>query len=66
MHCHWVLIDDKHLNRLICLGYWRTKQWKCLVWTKEAKANMIWWKVCEADDVREYFINTKIENEAFG
>ena len=27
---------------------------------------MIWWKVCEADEVREYFINTKIENEAFG
>ena len=26
----------------------------------------IWCKICEADKVREDFINTKIENEAFG
>ena len=40
MHYQWVLIYDKHLKHLICLGYWRTKQWKSLVWTKEARANV--------------------------
>ena len=39
-HCQWVLIYGKHLKRLICLGYWRTKQLKCLVWTNEANANI--------------------------
>ena len=39
-HCQWVTIDDNHLKRLICLGYWRKKQRKFLVSVGEAKANI--------------------------
>ena len=66
-HCQWVLIYDNHLKRLICLGYWRTKHWTFLVWADEAKANKFCrMKVCEADEVKEYFINPETENEALG
>ena len=43
---------DKHFKHLICLGYWRTKQWKSLVWENEAKANKFGGtKACEAEEV---------------
>ena len=55
--------------RLICLDYWTAKQWKCLVRAchgmgEESKSKLKFdeKKVCEAEEVREYFINPKIEN----
>ena len=39
-HCQWVQIFDKDLKRLIYLGYWGTKHWKCLASEKDAKANI--------------------------
>ena len=41
-HCPWAQVFDKHLNRLIYLGYWSSKHWKCLVGLskEDAKANI--------------------------
>ena len=48
-YCRWVKIFDKEdLKRLIYLGFWVTKHWKCLVCEKDAKANI------EAEEVRRY------------
>ena len=59
-YCRWVKIFDKEdLKLLIYLGYRVTKHWKCLVCEKDAKANI------EAEEVRRYFVNPKIENEVF-
>ena len=51
---------------LICLGYCRTKHWKCLICEKECKHRIGGTKVCKAEEVRKYFVNPKIENEVFG
>ena len=32
----------------------------------KSKRKFGWTKVCETDEVRQYFINPKIENEVFG
>lgn len=40
IQCRWVLLHDKFLKRLIHLGYWTAKQWKCLVWEQKTKPNM--------------------------
>ena len=62
----WILIYAKHLKRLICLGYWRTKHWRFLVWENEAK--QIWWdqSLRSWQGKSIYFINPKIGNKAFG
>ena len=58
---------DKVLKCFIYLGYWKTKHWKCLVCEKDAKANKLaGTKVCKAEELRKYFVNSKIENEVFG
>ena len=33
-------IFDQDLNRLIYLGFWGMKNWKCFVSKKDAKANI--------------------------
>ena len=40
MHCRFMQILDKDLKCLICLGCWRTKHWKYLVFEKDAKAGI--------------------------
>ena len=39
-HRQWILIFGEHLKRVICLGYWRAKQRKCLAWENETKARV--------------------------
>ena len=53
------IVHDKHLQRLIYLGYWRTKQWKYLVILVERKSTKL-------KKVWEQFKNPKIENEVLG
>ena len=53
------IVYDKHLQRLIYLGYWRTKQWKYLVILVERKSTKL-------KKVWEQFKNPKIENEVLG
>ena len=67
MKCQWVLSYGKRLKRLIYVGYYRTKQYKCLVFEKESKANVNWFerKSAKLRKVREYFIKLKIPNEGF-
>ena len=36
--CQWVLLYGKCLKRLICLGFFRTKQGKCLYGSKRKLA----------------------------
>ena len=53
------IVYDKHLQRLIYLGYWRMKQWKYLVILVERKSTKL-------KKVWEQFKNPKIENEVLG
>ena len=59
---YWFM--KKYLKRLICLGYWRTKQWKCLAWEKEAKTNLNSVEQ-KPEEIRKFFINPKFDNEDF-
>ena len=52
---------------LNCLDDWKTKHWKYLVCWKDVKANKSGRaKVCKAEEVKKYFVNSEIENEIFG
>ena len=61
VHCRFVQIFDKDLKCLIDLGYWGTKDWKHLVFEKDAK--FCGTEVCKAEKVRKWFLNPKMEVE---
>ena len=65
-HCPWKHIFDKVLNRLICLGYWSTKHWKCKQDRSKSKYKFGGTKVCKAEEVRKYFLNSEIESFRLG
>ena len=61
VHCRWVQIFTKGLRRLI---YLREKNIGNVKYVRKTQKHRT--KVCEAEKVRKYFVNPKIENEVFG
>ena len=57
---------NKILNRLIYLGYWSTKHWKCKQDRSKSKYKFGGTKVCKAEEVRKYFLNPEIESFRLG
>ena len=63
MHCPWVQIFDKDLNRLMYLGQeYETLEMFSKQERRKSKYKFGGTKVCKAEEVRKYFVNPKIES----